>query len=260
MKSKSVQEIKEIVDALDEAAFMELLPELSSDSRKSVRDIALKKRHYFDKIALESARVRQMIEFDLSHHAPVLAGVDEVGRGPLAGPVVAACVIMDLDKPILKVNDSKKLSKQLREELYQQIVKNSLFCAIAEVDNHTIDRINILNATHSAMTSSIKHVADQCGKTGSAIRLVLIDGNQTIPSLPFAQKAVVKGDSKSYSIACASIVAKVHRDNLMTQLHQKFPSYNFDQNFGYGTAEHTEAIKKTGLSDIHRKSFCKNFI
>lgn len=257
---KSIAEIKKMILQANLAEFEKIADDLKDDARKGVQKILVERQNYFKKIEEEHLRIQRMIAFDKAFGAAMVAGVDEVGRGPLAGPVVTACVVMDFSKPILWVNDSKKLSKSKREELYQQIIDNSLYCSIGEADNHVIDERNILNATFMAMNSAIAHTQMLMQKDNISIDLLLVDGNQKIAGQPLPQKTIVKGDAYSYSIACASILAKVYRDRWMERMAEKYPEYDFASNVGYGTALHTAAIKKSGLSPIHRKSFCSNFI
>ncbi len=182
-----------------------------------------------------------------------VAGVDEVGRGPLAGPVVCAAVIMPLDENlrILGINDSKKLSAKKREALAEQIKKVARAYCIVEIDERTIDEINILQATRLCMKKAVE------GLSVSA-DMVLTDGNMTLDiSLP--QKSIVKGDANVYSIGAASILAKVYRDKLMEKYAEEYPWYGFERNVGYGTAEHINAIRERGLCAIHRKTFTTNF-
>ena len=180
----------------------------------------------------------------------LICGVDEAGRGPLCGPVTASAVIMPRDFIIEGVNDSKKLSEKKREALYPEIIKNAIAYSICFIDNNVIDEINILNASLKAMEAAINSLKIKPD-------YALIDGNQnrgiTIPN-----KTVIKGDSKSYSIACASIIAKVERDRYMHEIDKKYPEYLFSRHKGYGTKAHYEAIDKYGILDIHRKSFLKN--
>lgn len=181
-----------------------------------------------------------------------ICGVDEVGRGPLAGPVVCAAVIMPLDKIIVGVDDSKKLSAKKREMLAEEIQKTAIACHISLIEAKIIDEINILEATKLCMKSAVE---------GLQVKpdYVLTDGNMTL-DIVFPQMSIVKGDAKSYTIGCASIVAKVFRDNLMDELAVTYPQYDFINNKGYGTQKHIEGIKSNGLTEIHRKSFTKNFV
>ena len=178
----------------------------------------------------------------------IIAGVDEAGRGPLAGPVVTAAVILDLNKKITGLNDSKKLSEKKREELYEIITKEAICWEIKIVSPEIIDEINILQATLFGMEEAVlalKVKPDLC----------LIDGNKIPKKIIGFSKAIIKGDAKIASIAAASILAKVTRDRLMHKLHEKFPQYNFKQNKGYPTKEHIAALDKFGILDCHRKSY-----
>ena len=183
----------------------------------------------------------------------LVAGIDEAGRGPLAGPVVCACVIMPLDddKVIPGINDSKKLSAKKREELYEKIIETAIDYKIVTIDNKTIDDINILQATRLGMKNALN---------GLKIRphVVLIDAVKVDTDIK--QENIIKGDSLSYNIASASILAKVYRDRLMLELSKKYPEYHFEKHKGYGTKEHIEALKKYGKCEIHRDSFIKHFV
>jgi len=183
-----------------------------------------------------------------------IAGVDEAGRGPLAGPVIAAAVILpEKEKEMIEgIKDSKKLTEKRREILYEEITKKALCWSVGIVDEKTIDRINILNATLLAMRIAIS-------KLSIKPEVLLIDALR-IPEVDIPQESIIKGDNLSVSIAAASIIAKVTRDRIMYKYHEKFPIYNFNSNKGYGTAQHIEAIRKYGLSPIHRLTFTKKFI
>lgn len=176
-----------------------------------------------------------------------ICGIDEVGRGPLVGPVVAACVIIDENK-IPAVDDSKRLSEQKRQELSLLIKEQAYAYGIGVVNSDEIDRINILQASLKAMRLAYENMSKSC-------KLALVDGNKLIPNLNIEQQCVIKGDSKVYQIACASILAKVYRDNLMYELDQKYPQYKFAQHKGYPTALHLEIIKQYGVLDCYRRSF-----
>jgi ribonuclease HII len=178
----------------------------------------------------------------------LVAGVDEVGRGPLAGPVVAACIILPKNSLLNGVDDSKKLTKIKREKLFDQIMDEAIGVGIGIVREKAIDQLNILNASLKAMSKAVK-------KMRTSPQMVLVDGNQKIPNLPFPQMPIVKGDSKSISIASASIVAKVTRDKMMLNYHKKYPQFCFAENKGYCTKSHLEALKAFGPCEIHRRSF-----
>jgi ribonuclease HII len=189
-----------------------------------------------------------------THTGMVIVGVDEAGRGPLAGPVVAAAVILDPATPIEGINDSKKLSALQRDRLYGEITALAREWAIGSADPEEIDRINILQATFVAMHRAIENLSTRWEK-------VVIDGNQKIKCIPDnLQQTVVRGDGLSASIAAASIVAKVTRDRLMQEYHATFPYYGFDVHKGYGTALHRNRIQQYGLCSLHRKSFCSSLI
>ncbi len=183
----------------------------------------------------------------------LIAGVDEAGRGPLAGPVAVAIAIMPLeqDKIIEGVNDSKKLTEKKRDALYEQIINTAISYHIEFVDENTIDTINILNATKLGMIKCINEISVRPD-------IVLIDAVKLDADVP--TKSIIKGDALSYSIACASILAKVSRDRLMLELDKKYPQYNLKKHKGYGTKEHIENLKKYGPSPIHRKSFIGHFV
>ena len=187
----------------------------------------------------------------LARGCAYIAGVDEVGRGPLAGPVVCAAVIMPLSPELLieGVDDSKKLSAKRREQLSELIKERALAYAITEISNEEIDEINILQATRKGMREALLALK-------IAPDAVLTDGNMTL-DIPFPQQSVVHGDARSYSIGAASIIAKVYRDALMDKLAEAFPAYGFEKNKGYGTAAHIAAIKEAGVCPFHRRTFTK---
>ncbi len=188
----------------------------------------------------------------LTKDVKLIAGVDEAGRGPLAGPVVAAAVIFDKNTIIPKVNDSKKISEKKREELYDVILKKALSYGIGIVDHNEIDRINILQASLKAMKKAVK-------KLKVKPDYILIDGNKSFYT-KIPAKPIVKGDSKSFAIAAASIIAKVTRDRVMRRISENFPQYLWYKNKGYATREHIYAIKKYGYTNFHRKTFLKNIL
>lgn len=180
----------------------------------------------------------------------LIAGVDEVGRGPLAGPVCVACVIMDLENIVEGVNDSKKLSEKKREKLYPLILERAISYNICLVDPKTIDEINILNATKLAM----KRAVEGLEITPDIVLIDAVKLDLNVETMP-----IIHGDALSYSIGCASIVAKVYRDHLMNEYAKEYPQYGFDRNKGYGTKEHIQALKEFGKTPIHRESFITHF-
>ena len=181
-----------------------------------------------------------------------IAGVDEAGRGPLAGPVYAAAVILPEDADLFGINDSKKLSPKKREELFQKITEIAVSYAIFSVDEKEIDEINILNATHKAMNGAVNSLSQKPD-------YVIIDGN-SIKGMEIAHETVVKGDAKSISIAAASILAKVSRDRYIDKMGEVYPEYGFENHKGYGTKAHTDAILKYGVCPIHRRTFLKKLL
>ena len=192
-----------------------------------------------------------------------IAGIDEAGRGPLAGPVVVACVIMPRDSMIEGVNDSKKVSEKKREKLYDQIIEESIAYGVGIISQAEIDRINILNATKEGLTTAIKEMEKNLQERERAFdkpEIILVDALTKIDTDHIPYRSIIKGDAKSYSIAAASIIAKVTRDRIMRQWDEVYPMYGFAQHKGYGTAVHIAAIKEYGLCPLHRRSFVKNIV
>lgn len=255
MQNKSVREIKEIIETLEVEKYMQYIELLRVDDRKSVQSLAIKLAKKLDNIRREEERLETINIFENEGYNKgylYIGGIDEAGRGPLAGPVVASVVVFKKDTKIEGVNDSKKLSEAKRDELFEVIKKEALDYGIGIVNNEEIDEFNILNATYMAMKKAIN-----CLK--QAPDYLLVDA-ATIPGIDIAQNPIVKGDSKSISIAAASILAKVTRDSIMYQYDRVYPEYGFKSHKGYGTKEHYEAIEKDGITPIHRKSFLKNIL
>lgn len=182
-----------------------------------------------------------------------ICGIDEAGRGPLAGPVVVASVIMPDNSMIEGINDSKKISEKKREKLYDQILEEAISYGVGIIGHDEIDEINILNATKKALTLSLKELTVKPD-------LIIVDALTHIDTMGIPYESIIKGDAKCYSISVASIIAKVTRDRIMREWDNVYPEYGFQQHKGYGTAKHISAIKEYGLCPIHRKSFTKNFI
>ena len=182
-----------------------------------------------------------------------ICGIDEAGRGPLAGPVVVAAVIMPKDSFIEGVNDSKKVSEKKREKLYDEITNNATAWGVAIIDQKEIDDLNILNATKKGLTEALMQLSEKPD-------IILVDALTGIDTLGIPYQSIIKGDAKSYSIAAASIIAKVTRDRIMCQWDEIYPEYGFEKHKGYGTKAHIEVIKNSGICPIHRKTFVKNFI
>ncbi|MCI8352509.1 MAG: ribonuclease HII [Clostridia bacterium] len=208
-----------------------------------------------EKEELRLKKLKQIEEEIYSNNSNInyICGIDEAGRGPLAGPVVVASVIMPKESMIEGVNDSKKVSEKKREELYDKIIEEAISYGVGIIDHEQIDEINILNATKLGLTTSLKELAIKPN-------LILVDALNKIDTLGIPYKSIIKGDALCYSISCASIIAKVTRDRIMRQWDEIYPMYGFINHKGYGTATHIQAIKEYGLCQIHRRSFTKNFI
>ena len=212
-----------------------------------------KKRRQEEKLKKELERLEAMSVYEREYAGwGAVCGIDEAGRGPLAGPVVAGAVILPKDEKILYVNDSKKLSEKKREMLYDEIMSRALAVGVGIVGPERIDEINILQATYEAMRMAVAQLKVQPD--------ILLNDAVTIPDLKVHQVPIVKGDAKSVSIAAASIIAKVTRDRLMREYGQVFPEYEFASNKGYGTKSHIEALKTYGPTPIHRRTFIQHFV
>ena len=230
-----------------------LIEQYSQDERSGVQEAIQRAQKRIEALEKEKERTWRMQAYEREYGAyGYLCGIDEVGRGPLAGPVVAGAVILPRDCQILYLNDSKQLSAKKREELYDVIMKEAVSIGLGFVGPERIDEINILNATYEAMRQAI-------GKL-TAEPAVLLNDAVTIPDVSIRQVPIIKGDAKSVSIAAASIVAKVTRDRLMERYDEIYPQYGFASNKGYGAAAHIEALKKYGPTPIHRRSFIGHFI
>ena len=250
---KKTSEITAEYKNLKESEYQAFIAEYSGDERSSVvKQVAtLKKR--LEAIEKEKERMKVMFSFEREYSDyEYICGIDEVGRGPLAGPVVAGAVILPKDCDLLYLNDSKKLTENKREELYDKIMESAVGAAIGYGSPERIDEINILQADYEAMKEAI-------GKLSVKPTLLLNDA-VTLPDMDIKQVPIIKGDAKSASIAAASIIAKVTRDRMMVEYAKIFPEYGFDSNKGYGSAAHIEALKKYGPCPIHRRSFIKNFV
>ena len=253
--SKSIREIQQEFSQADDGGRKLLYEQYADDPRAGVTALIAKYKKQEEKLAAEIARTEAMKLYENKYRdAAFICGIDEVGRGPLAGPVVAGAVILPKDSQILYLKDSKKLTENRREELYEVIMQEAVSVGIGIVSPARIDEINILQATYEAMREAV-------GKLSVEPDVMLNDA-VTIPMIPphIVQVPIIKGDAKSVSIAAASIVAKVTRDRLMTAYEEVLPGYGFASNKGYGSAEHIAALKKYGPTPIHRRSFIHNFI
>lgn len=250
---QKINEIREILQAADLSELPDFISTYEKDLRTGVSVLVAKAKKKIKEYEKELARTEKMKEFEKKYSSfSYICGIDEVGRGPLAGPVVAGAVILKKDCDILYLNDSKQLSEKKREELYDVIMEKAVSTGLGFVSPERIDEINILNATYEAMRQAI-------GELKQAPDLLLNDA-VTIPQVTIKQVPIIKGDAKSISIAAASIIAKVTRDRLMVQYDTVYPEYGFASNKGYGAQAHLEALRKFGPTPIHRKTFIKNFL
>lgn len=251
--NKSISDIKREFEQADKQMLSFLYEVYAEDRRAGVVGLISKYKKQEEKLEAEKKRMEDMYIYERKYaDFSYICGIDEVGRGPLAGPVVAGAVILPKDCDILYLNDSKKLSEKMREVLYDEIMEKAVATGIGIVGPQRIDEINILQATYEAMRMAI-------GKLQVQPDLLLNDAVK-IPEVATRQVPIIKGDAKSASIAAASIIAKVTRDRLMEQYDEVLPGYGFASNKGYGSAEHIQAIKELGATPIHRQTFIKNFV
>jgi len=248
-----VSDIKRAFSEADSNQLVHIIEQYRCDERSSVKNLIKKYEKELEKLEKEKARMENMKIYEKKYSEySYICGIDEVGRGPLAGPVVACAVILPKDCNILYINDSKQLSEKKREELYDEIMEQAVAVGVGSIPPQKIDEMNILQATYEAMRQAINNLPIKPD--------ILLNDAVTIPQVNIKQVPIIKGDAKSISIAAASIIAKVTRDRLMVAYDKIFPQYGFASNKGYGSKEHIEAIKKHGPSLIHRASFIKNFI
>ena len=244
----TIKEVKErlaMIDELDHPLFEELI----LDGRAGVQAAISKRKRELQKQVDEDLRLEKMLAYEKELYTQgiqLIAGVDEVGRGPLAGPVVAAAVILPKACKIPGLNDSKKIPKSKHKEIYEAVLQNAIAIGIGIKDNHVIDQVNIYEATKLAMMEAI-------GRLDPQPQHLLIDAMKL--DLPISQTSIIKGDANSLSIAAASIVAKVTRDQMMEEFDKEYPGYDFAQNAGYGTAKHLAGLDQLGVTPIHRRSF-----
>lgn len=250
---ETIGEIRQKLKSWEDSRLSEFLEQYGNDSRSGVTALcaqALKRMAAYEK---ELARIEAMKAYEKKYAMyQAICGIDEVGRGPLAGPVVAGAVILPKDCDLLYINDSKKLTAKMRERLYDEIMEKAVATGIGFASEKRIDEINILQATYEAMREAI----GKCVKQPD----ILLNDAVTIPDVSIRQVPIIKGDAKSISIAAASIIAKVTRDRLMEEMDQKYPGYGFASNKGYGSGEHIAALQKLGPCEIHRKTFIGHFV
>lgn len=249
---KSTSEIKSILQAASIEELPEFINTYSSDERAGVGKLVQMAVKRVDAWKKEVGRIEGLRVYEEKYKEfTYICGVDEAGRGPLAGPVVAGAVILPKDCRILYMNDSKQLTEKKREELYDVIMERAIAWGVGYASPQRIDEINILQATYEAMREAIGALSNKPD--------ILLNDAVTIPGIGIPQVPIIKGDAKSISIAAASIIAKVTRDRLMLEYDKLFPEYDFAGNKGYGSGGHIEALKKHGPTSIHRKSFIRNF-
>ena len=254
IKKLSAKAVKEMISGIPECEFPEIAAVLAEDSRASVKNLAAQLMKRYEKAEQLKQKTLEMKAIETACYQEgfeAICGIDEVGRGPLAGPVVCAAVIMPKDSCIPGIDDSKKLSAKKRESLNAQILEEALAVSVGVRSPEEIDEMNILEATKAAMKDAVNTLEIRPD-------LLLIDAVKL--EMPMEVRPVIHGDASCYCIAAASIVAKVYRDQLMQAYAEQFPGYDFDKNMGYGTAAHIAGIHQLGLTPIHRRTFVKNFI
>ncbi|MBR4708348.1 MAG: ribonuclease HII [Pseudobutyrivibrio sp.] len=254
MSEKKIADIQKEYKETDIELLPDFIEEYISDGRPGVSKIIGVAQKRMEKLRVEKHRIEKLKEYENQYWPDYdyIGGIDEVGRGPLAGPVVTACVVLPKDCSILYINDSKKLSAAKREELYEIIMKEAITVGIGMNSEARIDEINILQATYEAMRQAISECKVQ--------PQVLLNDAVNIPGVDIKQVPIIKGDAKSITIGAASIIAKVTRDRMMEEYDRIYPEYHFASNKGYGSAEHIAALKKYGPCPIHRRSFIGNFV
>lgn len=253
MEEKKIGQIKEELKETVDRELPSFIEVYQADERSGVIKLVEQAKKRYEKLQAELLRMEELKKYEKEYEScGYICGIDEVGRGPLAGPVVACAVILPKDCDILYINDSKKLSAAKREELYDIIMEKAIAVGIGMASPQRIDEINILQATYEAMREAISKLSVKPD--------ILLNDAVTIPGVDIRQVPIIKGDAKSISIGAASIVAKVTRDRLMEEYDTILPAYGFASNKGYGSAEHIAALKEIGPSPIHRASFIKNFV
>lgn len=250
---KKIAEIKELFEYADIGELPGLLEAFSDDERSGVVKLLERGRKRIDSYEKELERLERMLIYERKYaDRQAVCGIDEAGRGPLAGPVVAAAVILPKGLKLMYLNDSKQLSPKRREELYDEIMEKAVSVGVGIVQAERIDEINILQADYEAMRIAVNKLSPQPD--------ILLNDAVIIPELSMEQVSIIKGDAKSLSIAAASVVAKVTRDRMMEAYEDLYPQYGFASNKGYGSQAHIEALKKYGPCPIHRRSFIGNFV
>ncbi len=248
---KKISAVKEELQAAEETMLPSFISKYGEDGRAGVQNLVRQAKKKLERLEKERARMETLKQYERQYGvAGYVCGIDEAGRGPLAGPVVAGAAILPKDCGILGINDSKQLSEKKREELYSVILEEAVAVGIGMASPQRIDEINILMATYEAMRQAIQNL--------SVVPDILLNDAVCIPQVEIPQVPIIRGDAKSISIGAASILAKVTRDRLMVEYDKIMPEYGFARHKGYGTSEHIEAIRVYGPSSIHRQSFLKN--
>ena len=252
-QEKKIGAIKEELKSTADERLSVFIAEYQSDGRTGVQKLVEQAEKRLQKLEAEKKRIYELQAYEREYaQAAYICGIDEVGRGPLAGPVVAGAVILPKNCEILYINDSKKLSAAKREELYDVIMEQAVAVGIGQASPQRIDEINILQATYEAMREAINNLR--------VTPDILLNDAVTIPQVDIPQVPIIKGDAKSISIGAASIIAKVTRDRMMVDYDRLYPGYAFAENKGYGSAAHIDALKRLGASPIHRQSFIGHFV
>ena len=250
---KSISMIKEEFKNLTPEQITAQIALYQEDERKGVQNFLLSQQKKVDKYYQEIERIENLCQYEKEYSQyDFICGIDEVGRGPLAGPVVAGAVVLPKGSRILYINDSKKLSEKRRNELFDIIKEEAVTYGIGIIDAARIDEINILQATYEAMRSAINNLNPSPD--------ILLNDAVTIPKVDIKQVPIIKGDAKSISIAAASVLAKVTRDRIMEEYDKKYPEYGFAKHKGYGTKQHIQALEQFGASPIHRRTFITKFV
>lgn len=248
----NIKDIEEILKNTAIENLSQVLAAFEADERSGVQKLIAKYKKKIEQLESIRAEWELRMAFDSAFEAhELIVGIDEVGRGPLAGPVVAAAVILPPQVELFGLKDSKKLNSQKREVLYQEIQEAALAIGVGIVDAQRIDEINILQATFEAMRQALSQISTD-------YKCILVDGNKEIPHVKSMQHVIIGGDNKSASIAAASVVAKVTRDRMMEKYAEIYEGYDWENNKGYGSSKHYDAIRSQGITPLHRKSFLKN--
>lgn len=251
--AKNIKAIREELQAAGDSSLPFFIKMYEADARAGVQKLVGQAKKRLQNLEAEKERIYALQEYERRYpQAALICGIDEVGRGPLAGPVVAGAVILPKDCEILYINDSKKLSAAKREELYDVIMDQAIAVGLGQASPQRIDEINILQATYEAMRQAINNLG--------VMPDILLNDAVTIPQVSIPQVPIIKGDAKSISIGAASIIAKVTRDRMMVAYDSEYPGYAFAENKGYGSAAHIAALGRLGATPIHRQSFIKNFV